>query len=595
MKLTIEKALEWLGDCENSIPETTWRKESAEDYKFYAGNQDTPLVRARLFEQNRPNSTFNQIKPKIDMLIGIAAQARSDGKILAVGEEDQPLAEVLDGTLRHFRRNTRMKQKEQDCFAHTVKSGRSLLYFWIDKSNPFKPTPKVKRIPGFQFGIDPESIDLDLSDARYIYIDKWIDEDEFKELFPQSTREIISSVGDRYPDTPEFFNEASKKYRIVEMWYKSREKVVWFLNPITQKEEWLFPADFIKFRKALMEGVPLPDGQTFRATSPDQVPGIGTRKEIYRYLIFSADEIFEEGKSPYKYEGYPAILYGAYKNDDTNAWFSAITMSKDPQRALNTIRRQLVHLLQTLPKGVLAHEVGAIINIDEYEDRGNEPNFHLELSAGKFDKFKFVQQPAISPVYSQLDMTFDQSVKDVSGVQNELMGIQQSSREAGVSVQLRQQSSLTVLYLLYDNYQDSRIRGNKLFMSLLQQYITYQTVVRIEGEQGAQLLQINNQMNPQVEGFNDISAGTYDYVVDEVDESPTGRVMIARLLTEMNQNNPGMIPPDIILDYANAPYSVKQRVKASWEAMMAMQDARANAETAAKVSSATNKPQNKGE
>jgi hypothetical protein len=594
MKIKIEKALEWLGECETSLPETTWRETSAEDYRFYAGDQDTAIVKSKLLDQCRPNSTFNQIKPKIDMLIGIAAQARSDGKILAVGEEDQPLTEVLDGTLRHFRRGIRSKQKEQDCFAHTVKSGRSLMYFWVSKDNPFKPTPKAKRIPGFQFGIDPESIELDLSDARYIYIDKWIDEDEYKVLFPQAGKEVISSVSDRYEDAPDFFNEAANKYRIVEMWYKSREKVVWFINPLTQKEEWLFPIDFTKFRKTLLEGIIVENGQVFQIQSPEQLPGIGTRKEIYRYLIFSADEIFEEGPSPYKHEGYPAILYGAYKNDNTNAWFSAITMSKDPQRALNTIRRQLVHLLQTLPKGILAHETGIISNIEEYEDRGSEPNFHLEVIPGKFDKFKFVTQPAISPIYSQLDMTFDQSVKDVSGIQNELMGIQQSSREAGISVQLRQQSGLTVLYLLYDNYQDSRIRGSKLLMSLIQQYVTYQTVVRIEGEMGAQLLQINSQLNPQSEGFNDISAGLYDYVVDEVDESPTGRIMIARLLTEMNQNNPGMIPPDIILDYANAPYSVKQRVKASWEAMMLAQDARANAEVAAKVSSAANKPQQKG-
>jgi hypothetical protein len=213
---------------------------------------------------------------------------------------------------------------------------------------------------------------------------------------------------------------------------------------------------------------------------------------------------------------------------------------------------------------------------------------------GKFEKYRFETQPSISPLYGQLDMTFDQAIKDTSGIQNELMGIQQSSREPGVSVQLRQQSGLTVLYMLYDNYQDSRIRGNKLLLSLIQQYVTYETVIRIEGEKGIQLMKINNQLNPQSEGFNDISTGEYDIVVDEVDESPTGRMMIARMLTELNTNNPGMIPPDIILEYANAPFTVKQRVKATWEAMMATEEARKNAETGAKVSSAENKSQ-KGE
>jgi hypothetical protein len=303
-------------------------------------------------------------------------------------------------------------------------------------------------------------------------------------------------------------------------------------------------------------------------------------------MILDGFTIIEEGITPYLVNGkdavgYPGVLYAGYRNDNTNALFSAIKMAKDPQRALNTIRRQLVHLLQTLPKGILVHESGAIVNIDEYQQRGSEPNFHLEIMPGKMQGYKFETQPTISNIYQSLDMTFSQGIKDVSGIQDDLMGVQRSSREAGISVQLRQQSGLTVLYVLFDNYQDARKLGNKKLMALIQQYITYPTIVRIEGQQGASLVQVNTQVNPQVEGFNDISAGTYDFVVDEVDESPTQRMLIARMLADLNQNNPGMIPPDIILEYANAPWSVKQRVFMAYQAMMEAEEKRKDAEAAA--------------
>ena len=41
-----------------------------EDYRFYAGDQDTDEVKAALSSLNRPASVFNEVKPKIDMLIG---------------------------------------------------------------------------------------------------------------------------------------------------------------------------------------------------------------------------------------------------------------------------------------------------------------------------------------------------------------------------------------------------------------------------------------------------------------------------------------------------------------------------------------------
>jgi hypothetical protein len=156
-------------------------------------------------------------------------------------------------------------------------------------------------------------------------------------------------------------------------------------------------------------------------------------------------------------------------------------------------------------------------------------------------------------------MNMSASMKDLSGIQNELLGIQTTSREPGVSVRARMEQSLAVLYPLFDHFQKSRIHAAKLLMNLLQQFLPPNKVIRITGQQGQQLLEINSQMNPQNEGFNDISAGRFDLEVEESIETPTARLAIAQLLAEFNHNNPGMIPPDIILDYANLPYSVVQR------------------------------------
>jgi hypothetical protein len=184
-----------------------------------------------------------------------------------------------------------------------------------------------------------------------------------------------------------------------------------------------------------------------------------------------------------------------------------------------------------------------------------------------------MQQPQISPIFLQLEEMFSQSMKDSSGIQDTLMGVQTSSREPGVTVAKRQETGLAVLYTLFDNFASTRFQAGKILLSLIQQYVAASQVVRIEGEQGMQLMEINTQTSRDNEGFNDISSGEFDLVVDETIETASSRMLISQILTDFSHNNPGSIPPDVVLDYANVPYTVKQRVKETSAAQQQQQQA----------------------
>ena len=582
------KILDWLSDAESSTPETEWREEGPEDYKFYAGEQDSAEVIKLLQEQKRPITVFNEIKPKIDMLIGLAAQTRFQPDVVPVGTEDEALAQLVKGALFHYAKKTKLIRKEVECFEHSTKSGRSLLYFYVDKENPFKPKIMTRRIPGASFILDPQSFEYDMSDARYVFIDKWMSEDDIKANWPKVNVEMIKNhAGYAGAGYPLFWNEQDDLYRVIECWYRKYDKMIWFVNPLTGKPESLRPEDFSKFKKVLAEGIPQPDGSRSEPIPPPDSVDSMVRNTYY--MIFTDVFKIEGGPSPYRWKGFPAVLFGAYKNDNTNTWFSAIKMMKDPQRSMNTMRRQLSHLLQTLPKGLLKHEVGSVINIEEYEKRSADPSFHLEIAKGMYEKVGFEQQPSISPIYNQYDMVMAQSMKDSSGVQDDLMGIQNTSREPGVTVQMRQQTGLAVLYVLFDNFRESRLDAGRILLSFIQQYVTQDEVIRSQGNEGMQLLQINTQTNPQSPDFNDISVGEYDLEVEETVENATMRLAIAQMLTDFSQNNPGSIPPDIVLDYANLPFLVKQRVKETWAQQQKLQQENIDADRALKIQEMTTK------
>lgn len=570
----LDKVKQWLSDAESSTTETEWRVNADEDYRFYSGDQDSAETLAALQAQKRPTTIHNEISPKVNMLVGLAAQTKHEPTVMPIGIEDEPLAEVMSGVYKFYIKKTKLMRKLLECFEHSVKSGRSLLHFYIDKQNPFLPEIKVKRIDGRNFILDPESVEYDMSDARYIFMDSWLTEDQIKSMWPdfdpatsEGTFDVTDTTGSTTTTQPVFFNEDRQKYRIVECWYRVYTKVVWFINPLTQKPESLEPDEFKKFSEILVAGDP--DLGIPPLTTP--LKSVGSIREDINYVIFSGNNKLEGGRSPYKLKGFPCALLGAYKNDILNNWFGVIRTMIDPQKSKNTMVRQLSHLLQTLPKGILVHEVGAILNIEEYEEKSSSPNFHLEVAQGAIDKFKFMQQPQISPIFLQLEQMFSQSMKDVSGIQDTLMGVQTSSREPGITVAKRQETGLAVLYTLFDNFAETRLLAGKILLSLIQQYVSAPHVIRIEGQNGMQLLEINTQTQRDNEGFNDITAGEFDLVVDDTIETASSRMLIAQILTDYAHNNPGSIPPDLILEYSNVPFSAKKRVQQTFDAQQKQQ------------------------
>lgn len=549
--------LKSLQTCENSHAETEYRKACKEDYRFYASHQDSPEVLAKLEAERRPSPVFNEVKSKVDMLIGMAAQSRRAPTCVPVGAEDEIKTQIDNAALAHFRYNLNIARQEMECFEHTTKGGRAFLHYYVDDENPFMPRIKSKRIDGRFVWLDPECREYDLSDARFMFIDGWLLEEEIRDMFGQDG---FSPLG-RPNDLPTFFNEDNKKFRVVECWYRKRQKVHWFINPLSGEAEWLLPKDFARFEEVLDAGLQLPNGKSFKMPK-------GTLKNIVKpkmlsfYAIISADRVLAVGVNPYKHEKFPYVLCGAYKDDENNSFFGAITTMKDPQRAVNTMRRQLIHLLNTAPRGIFMHEAGAVLNIEEYEQHSADPTYHMELAPGALDKVKFSQQPQISPVYQQQDAVMSQAIKDCSGIQDALLGIQTTSREPGVTVKMRQETGIAVLYILFDNFREFRLASAKMLMSMIRQYVDQPMLLRIEGPEGAQLLQANTQLDPQNPGFNSISTGEFDVRIDETVENATIRGAIAQMLTEFSQANPGTIPPTIIMEYAGLPFSVKQEIKA---------------------------------
>jgi hypothetical protein len=558
----LQKLETWFGEAVNATPERDWRSVAKEDYAFYAGEQDSEAILALLAKQQRPGSVYNEIKPKIDALVGLGSDVRLNATPVPVEETDLALADPIARIFKFHQVKVQTSETEQCCYEHAVKSGRSLQGWFIDTENPFDPKIVTHRIEGEHFYLDSNDNTLELEKSRYIFVEKWLDEDEIKVIFPKFDSELVKNnphVGTSSESMLQFFNEDSRKFRVVECWYREFEKVVWFLNPLTEKPEFLKEKDWKIYVKNIEEngGMETPQGFVELREPPQGIP---KPKKFIKYAFFTSGILLEHGDNPYtgfNADHFPYALYGAFKNDVRNRWFGAITMMKDPQRGFNTMLRQLMHLLQTLPKGILIHEAGTIINEDEYDTRSSAPNFRLVVKEGALARgaVKFETQPSISPVYGDLIAKYDQLMKDLSNVQDPLLAIQTTSREPGVTARMRQQSNIVALFTLFSNYKKSRMHAGRQLLSFIQQYLPQFKAARILGPQFAELMKTAPDL------LKDLEIAEFDLQVEEGLEGRTMRLAIAQLLTEFSQNNPNAIPPDVILEYSDLPATVLNKVR----------------------------------
>jgi hypothetical protein len=554
----LDKVTKWLQQTEGSDAEANWAVESEEDYDFYSGDQDDLETLEKLADAKRPALVYNEIKPKVDVVIGLAGQNRQLPSAFPVEHNDEALVELANGVIKFFRRDSGFADNEMVCFGHTVKSGRSLLHFFVDDENPFEPAIKTKFVHGRNFRLDPRSVCYDMSDARFLFIDFWYDKEEIKVKYPKFDPDLVTQLQSSNQSSPTFYNAIEDTYRVTECWYKETGEFYWIKNPVTGKSERVDKATFEVIKLKMRTGVTLPSGQALYDPEFDGIKRFGT---VYKYVIFSNYIIFAQGVSKHRWEGFPDVLFAGFQHDKDNRWFGLISAMKDPQIGVNTMRRQMQHLLQTSPKGILIHEVGVILDVDAYEKHSAEPNYHMEVAQGALEKVRFTDQPTISPVYGQLLDKDEQFIKDVSGVQNDTLGIQTYSREPGITTQLRQGQNIAILFLLLDNFKKSRMQATKLLFSFIQQYVTNERIIRIEGKNGQQLLQLNTQNDPTAPGFNDVSIGQYDFYVEEGIETVNSRNSVAQMLIDIGRNSPGAVPPDLIIEYSGAPFTVVQQLK----------------------------------
>ena len=415
---------------------------SDRDVDYYDNKQLSATEIKALRDRGQPDIVINRIAPKIDFLIGLEAQARSDPKGFPRNPGDQESAEAATDALRFVGDNTDLDQKFSGVWEDMLKPGFGGLELGIERKQTGIEI-SAKKWDFDRLFYDPHSSKHDFSDARYMGGVVWMDAEEAKERWKDKADDIISTItseqSDNYDDKPSFKIWAKgghrARIRVVMMYYISGSQ--WYQAIYTKG------AEFQNIK------VPFVD---------------------------------EHGDS-----FCPLFLQAAFIDRENNR-YGVIRRLIGAQDEINKRRSKLLHLMSV--RQILTEE-GAVDDIDDARRQLAKPDGAVTVAPDR--RFEIIPTTDMSNGQSILLQEAKNEIEQM-GPNASLQGKGDQS-QSGRAILANQQGGIVEVSVLTDRHRAFKRRIYRAIWSLIRQYWTEERWIRITDNEGnAKFAGLNRQI-----------------------------------------------------------------------------------------------------
>jgi len=282
-----------------------------------------------------------------------------------------------------------------------------------------------------------------------------------------------------------------------------------------------------------------------------------TRRKYFRAWL-GEKVLAEPEEAPFgEFFSYQCIT--GYRDRNKGTFYGLVRSMLDPQQWANKWLSQTMHMMNTAAKG------GALVEKGAFEDERE-----AETAWGRPDKFVYMRQGALSspngpkiqakpqvpqPPESLNLMEFAiQSLRDVGGVNLELLG-QKDTEQPGVLEMQRKKQAMAVLAVLFDSLRRYRKNQGRLLLYLIQNFVSDGRLIRISGEMGA------TQYIPFV---RQPEWAEYDVIVDDAPSSPQQKEIAWGTMMQMLPAFKNAMSPELmamVMKYSPMPASAVQELQ----------------------------------
>lgn len=552
----------------------SWRKYAQECYDFVAGHQWSQEDEALLASQNRPVVSFNRVAPLVKAVCGLEVNNRQGVVYLPRQVGQSNFNEMITAAGKWIRDECAAEDEESEAFRDLCICGEG----WTEMRMDYDEDPMGKivkeRIDPLEIGVNKGAFRANYADARMIYRIREMDPDDVRALLnlpdtiedaaldakwlDKGTTPADGGQGNKrdYPDkTPARVSKGRgtgprKTVTVVQVQYWKRETVHLVATPDDQEPQQLTPEDWQKFQDRAQQIKDAAAADPTGALQPLEFTHAQTvRKQFYQ--CFLGVRILD--MSPMKMGMFQLSAMTGERDKKEKFFTGMVGDTIDPQRWANKFFAQTMNILNSNAKGGIIAETDAFINQKTAQKNWADPTKIIWVKPGSISKQKIKdrQPPQLPTGLDQMMMFAISSIRDVTGINLELLG--QADREQAASLeQQRRQSAMTILATMFDNLRKYRKRDGRLMLHFIW-LLPDNTLVRVIDQGQVQYI-------PLIKKGLDLEK--FDVIIDQAPTSPDQKQYIWSITAQILQMN--ILPPPAIIEllkYSPYPESVVQEIR----------------------------------
>lgn len=525
------------------------RLDMAMDCDFYDSIQWVPEDAEALRNRGQMPLVYNEIAPAVDWIIGTERRTKVDWRVLPRAEDDVESADTKTKVLKYVSDVNRVQFTRSKAFADAVKAGVG----WVDDGARDDPTQDIlySRYEDWRNVLwDSSSYELDLSDARYLFRWRWVDEDIAMSMFPQRAEAIRRAMEDAANPNNWDWDETEDSWYLGENIEKTGR-----LNGIgsaamvdaQRKRVRLIEAQYRMpvsckivedgpMRGAFFDERDLAMSVALACSGSSIVEKVVMRTHV---AVFTEGDMIAMNRSIYRHNRFSLTPIWCYRRSRDRLPYGIIRRVRDIQQDMNKRASKALFMLNT--NQIIADE-GAVADPVRARDEADRPDGYIEKKANK--EFTLRRDTDAATGQIQMMTLAAQSIQKSVGVNNENLG-RQTNAVSGAAIEARQNQGSVGTTEPFDNLRLAvQIQGEKQ-LALVEQFYTEEKVVRLTGARGAlEWVKVNVpeiQPDGSVRILNDITASMADFVVSDADYAGTLRQVMFDNLNALVQK----LPPEV--------------------------------------------------
>lgn len=526
------------------------RLEMAIDADFYDNIQWNPEDQAEVESRGQMALVYNEVAPMVDWLIGTERRQRADWKVLPRTEDDVQAADIKTKVLKYVSDVNRVVFNRSQAFSQAVKAGIG----WLDDGVRDDPTQDViysKSEDWRNVLWDSSGYDLALSDSRYLFRWRWVDEDIAVMMFPDRAEAIRRAAQDSAYTNDSTWDEDAWRTG-GSSGSRSGQLYAAGTGIATDQERRRIKLIECQFREPVKTKIvgsgPL-KGAFFDERDGALVNALRVRggtivdKMMMRMhvAVFTEASLLSVGPSIFRHNSFSLTPVWCYRRDSDRLPYGAIRRVRGVQQDLNKRASKALFMLNT--NQIIADD-DATDDWEKLRDEADRPDGVITKKPGSDLQIRRDTDAATGQI--QMMTLAGQSIQKSAGVAQENMG-RQTNAVSGEAIKARQIQGSVVTTEPFDNLRlATQVQGEKQ-LSIAEQFYTEEKVIRLTGTRGAldwvRINQPEQQPDGSVRYLNDITESMADFVVQEQDYAGTLRAVMFEGLNNLATR----LPPEIAL------------------------------------------------